>query len=301
PDSACPKVRAICSSVKRFLFMANLSFGRSDFARKVAFRLGQDPGSTPTRQGQLRQVEWKGLVSILAGALVQACGILFFWSAVKSGDLTQVIPLSRLSLLLIIFFSWLFFRKQESVTWRVVAGGILALRGRLSSRAECRGRIKPKGRRIRFAIRFAGECGPLPRSCCLCLEEAKMEPEAKKLIERIKASRGWILPEQEFMAERDYEFYRRHNEKFDHFMNRDNALPRKVLELLYIVALCVRLPAGETQTYIKNHIRQALEHGATEQEILEAIELVIFPGGSPSMNAGIKAFMEVLEERDAAG
>ena len=128
-----------------------------------------------------------------------------------------------------------------------------------------------------------------------------MEPEAKKLIERIKASRGWILPEQEFMAERDYDFYRRHNEKFDHFMNRDNALPRKVLELLYIVALCVRLPAGETQTYIKNHIRQALEHGATEQEILEAIELVIFPGGSPSMNAGIKAFMEVLEERDAAG
>ncbi|HBK78735.1 MAG TPA: hypothetical protein DDZ83_03465, partial [Nitrospinae bacterium] len=89
----------------------------------------QDPGSTPTRQGQLRQVEWKGLVSIQAGALVQACEILFFWSAVKSGDLTQVIPLSRLSLLLIIFFSWLFFRKQESVTWRVVAGGILALAG----------------------------------------------------------------------------------------------------------------------------------------------------------------------------
>ena len=69
--------------------MANLSFGRSDFARKVAFRLGQDPGSTPTRQGQLRQVEWKGLVSIQAGALVQACEILFFWSAVKSGDLTR--------------------------------------------------------------------------------------------------------------------------------------------------------------------------------------------------------------------
>ncbi|MFP6890611.1 MAG: hypothetical protein VCF07_12835, partial [Nitrospinota bacterium] len=53
PDSACPKVRAICSSVKRFLFMANLSFGRSDFARKVAFRLGQDPGSTP-RNPQLK-------------------------------------------------------------------------------------------------------------------------------------------------------------------------------------------------------------------------------------------------------
>ena len=66
-----------------------------------------------------------------------------------------------------------------------------------------------------------------------------MNPEAKKLIEETKASRGWILPEQEFMVERDIEFYRRHNEKFSHFMNRENALPRKILELLYIVALCV--------------------------------------------------------------
>ena len=128
-----------------------------------------------------------------------------------------------------------------------------------------------------------------------------MNPESEELISQIKASRGWILPEQEFMVQRDIEFYRRHNEKFDYFMTRDNALPRKFLELLYIVALCVRLPAGETQTYVKNHIHQALEHGATEQEILEAIELTIFPGGSPSMNAGIKAFRDVLEERESAG
>jgi alkylhydroperoxidase/carboxymuconolactone decarboxylase family protein YurZ len=126
-----------------------------------------------------------------------------------------------------------------------------------------------------------------------------MDSEASELIERIKSSRGWILPEQEFMVQRDIEFYRRHDEKFNHFMTRGNALPRKFIELLYIVALCVRLPGDETQTYVKNHIHQALDHGATEQEILEAIELTIFPGGSPSMNAGIKAFRAVLEEREA--
>ncbi len=128
-----------------------------------------------------------------------------------------------------------------------------------------------------------------------------MGSEEEELIRRIEETRGWILPEQEFMVRRDIEFYRRHNEKFDHFMTRDGVLPRKILELLYIVALCVRLPAGETQTYIKNHVRQALAHGATEQEILEAVELTIFPGGSPSMNAGIKALMEVLGEREGAG
>lgn len=127
-----------------------------------------------------------------------------------------------------------------------------------------------------------------------------MSSEADELIEKIKSSRGWILPEQEFMVRRDIEFYKRHNEKFDHYINRGTALPRKVIELLFTVALCVRLPAEESQTYIKNHIHQALEHGATEQEILEAIELVIFPGGSPSFNAGIKALMEVIEERAAS-
>ena len=126
-----------------------------------------------------------------------------------------------------------------------------------------------------------------------------MDSEENKLIEQIKSSRGWILPEQEFMVRRDIEFYRRHDEKFRHFMTRGNALPRKIIELLYIVALCVRLPGDETQTYVKNHIHQALDHGATEREILEAIELTIFPGGSPSMNAGVKAFRAVLEERES--
>ncbi|MBT6394664.1 MAG: hypothetical protein HOJ95_08155, partial [Nitrospinaceae bacterium] len=106
-----------------------------------------------------------------------------------------------------------------------------------------------------------------------------MNSEADALIKKIKSSRGWILPEQEFMARRDIDFYQRHNEKLDHFMTREGALSKKVLELLFIVALCVRLPAEESQTYIKNHIHQAFEHGATEQEILEAVELVIFPGG----------------------
>lgn len=81
------------------------------------------------QQGQLRQVDRKGLLSILAGALVQSFGILFFWSAVKFGSLTQVVPLSRLSILLIIFLSWLLFREQESVTWRIVFGAFLALVG----------------------------------------------------------------------------------------------------------------------------------------------------------------------------
>jgi transporter family protein len=82
-----------------------------------------------TKETGLARWDWRGLSALLVGSVIQAFGILFFWSAVKLGEVTQVIPLSRLSLLLIIFLSWLLFRQQESVTWRVVAGGVLALAG----------------------------------------------------------------------------------------------------------------------------------------------------------------------------
>lgn len=71
----------------------------------------------------------KGLLVLLLGAAFQGCAIFFFWSSVKLGEITRVIPLTRLSVLLIIFLSWLLFRRQENVTWRVVLGGCLALLG----------------------------------------------------------------------------------------------------------------------------------------------------------------------------
>jgi len=79
-----------------------------------------DPGTNGDR---------KGLFVLLLGAVLQGCGIFFFWSSVKLGEITRVIPLTRLSVLLIIFLSWLLFRQQENVTWRVVLGALIALVG----------------------------------------------------------------------------------------------------------------------------------------------------------------------------
>jgi len=41
----------------------------------------------------------------------------------------QVIPINRLSVLWVIIFSWLFLKKQESVTSRIVIGGVLSVIG----------------------------------------------------------------------------------------------------------------------------------------------------------------------------
>ncbi len=69
------------------------------------------------------------LLIVILGGVFNALAAVFFQSAVKGGRIVEVIPINRLSVLLIIFFSWLFFRKQEAVTFRVVLGGLLSVAG----------------------------------------------------------------------------------------------------------------------------------------------------------------------------
>ena len=52
-----------------------------------------------------------------------------FLDGVQEGEVVQVIPINRLSVLWVIVFSWLFLKKQESVTTRIVIGGVLAVVG----------------------------------------------------------------------------------------------------------------------------------------------------------------------------
>jgi uncharacterized membrane protein len=49
--------------------------------------------------------------------------------ALQGGEVTRVIPIQRLSVLCIIFLSWVFFRKDEAVSARVVLGELLAVAG----------------------------------------------------------------------------------------------------------------------------------------------------------------------------
>ncbi|MFC1492080.1 EamA family transporter, partial [Nitrospinota bacterium] len=85
-----------------------------------------------TEENQPHSWEQRPLLLILAGAVINTLGSLFMWTAIQRGELVQVIPIDRLSVLLVILFSWLFFRKQENVTRRVVIGGLLSVAGVIS-------------------------------------------------------------------------------------------------------------------------------------------------------------------------
>jgi len=65
----------------------------------------------------------------LGGSIFNVAAAFCFWIAIQTGELVQVVPINRLSVLFVIFFSWLFFRKKEAITWRVVLGGVLSVAG----------------------------------------------------------------------------------------------------------------------------------------------------------------------------
>lgn len=76
-----------------------------------------------------RKWERRPLMIVTIGGVFNALAAVLFQAAVKGGRIVEVIPINRLSVLLIIFFSWLFFRKQEAVTFRMVLGGLLSVVG----------------------------------------------------------------------------------------------------------------------------------------------------------------------------
>jgi len=79
-----------------------------------------------------RSWERRPLLIVVAAGVFNALADFFFWSAVKGGEVVKVIPINRLSVLMVIFFSWLFFRRQEMVTLRVVVGGVLSVAGAIA-------------------------------------------------------------------------------------------------------------------------------------------------------------------------
>lgn len=124
-----------------------------------------------------------------------------------------------------------------------------------------------------------------------------MEPKDKQAIkENFLDSHGELLPEHEFLIDHDWGWFRRRQALYEFHITRESALPRKMKEIILAVATTVRMPGTETSRYVKKHIREALKHGATPREILEAFECVIHPTGGTTMLVGVNFLREVLEE-----
>ena len=80
-------------------------------------------------EGGVKDLNSRGLVTIACGVVANVVAALCFWTAFREGEVVQVVPINRLSVLWVIIFSWFFLKKQESITLRIVIGGVLSVVG----------------------------------------------------------------------------------------------------------------------------------------------------------------------------
>ncbi len=118
------------------------------------------------------------------------------------------------------------------------------------------------------------------------------EKKKKDLLAAMEKERGYMLPPWKFLAEEDIGFMDAYNQLYDRALTDGKALPAKYREFIAIGILAYR---GQGDA-VYLHSKRALRLGATRQELLEAIEAAMIPGGTPTLALGLRALAKIAEE-----
>ena len=124
------------------------------------------------------------------------------------------------------------------------------------------------------------------------MADQSVEKRRKDLVEAMSKERGYMPPHWAYMAEKDLDFIEAYNNLYTRGLTDGKALPIKTRELIAIAILAYR---GLTDA-VYEHGKRALRHGATKQELMEAIETTIVPGGAPTFGTGLRALMMIEED-----
>ncbi|MBI2869183.1 MAG: carboxymuconolactone decarboxylase family protein [Chloroflexi bacterium] len=124
--------------------------------------------------------------------------------------------------------------------------------------------------------------------------EAKAR-KSRELIELMEKERGFSRLWRKLLAERDPEFMELFHKAAMHVF-RDGALPRKTKELICICADAFQF----YEPGVRIHTRNALALGATEDEIIEALETAIMPG-IHYLSALLPAIVEEVDSHQKGG
>ena len=112
--------------------------------------------------------------------------------------------------------------------------------------------------------------------------------ERNELLKRLKKDVGFVPKYYEVMATKNPEMFKAFF-KFRSEILEKGVLPKKTKQLMAIaIYAAMRFDFG-----LDVHIRQALNAGATEDEIFETLSLVILTAGLPGYIDGVKALKSV--------
>jgi len=122
--------------------------------------------------------------------------------------------------------------------------------------------------------------------------ETKREQRVKDLIESMKRERGYLPPPWPYATEKDIDFMEAYNKAYNICLNNEKGLPIKTRELIAIAIIAFRGLEGG----LYEHMKRALRHGATKQEIFEALKVSFIFSGTPTFVIGLQALLKIEEE-----
>ena len=116
-----------------------------------------------------------------------------------------------------------------------------------------------------------------------------MPDDRKAYLKEMLAKRGYLLDYHKVLVAEDLGFMQALNGFLETTYTNPRRLDRKTKELVF-TAVLTALGAGKE--HIKAHIGVAKREGATKEEILELLEMLVCPCGVPKFMLGYEAWAE---------
>lgn len=115
-----------------------------------------------------------------------------------------------------------------------------------------------------------------------------MNEHGARLLQGIRENRGYVMPMHEVLAERHPAFLAAYDAMFRAAID-DSPLEPKVRELI-VMALDVAI--GVSEKAVRGHARKAMAKGASQAEVLGAIELATLVFAGKPLSAVSRLFTE---------
>jgi len=103
--------------------------------------------------------------------------------------------------------------------------------------------------------------------------------ESQVYLQKMQEERGYILDFHKVLAEQDFEFLKGYNALLEAAYLKPRLLDAKTKELIFIAVL---MAIRSQPDHLKTHMEMAKQFGATQQEVLEVLEMTLPPTGVPT-------------------
>ncbi len=123
------------------------------------------------------------------------------------------------------------------------------------------------------------------------------QDDPDRLLDSVSRARGYSLPLHEVLAKNDPKALAGYEQMMRALYLSDRQLDGKTKELVY-VAVLVALGAGSQ--HIVAHMEKAMREGATKEDVLETLELIVPAAGVARANVGFDIWQRTFGSANEA-